>query len=83
MNNMFKEFKRVFPDEYVHLGMDEVYYACWNSSPVVAEFMKQHNWTSMHQFEQYHVKKTIKNVKDMGYKYILYQDPADNKVKVK
>lgn len=29
MRDIFQEVVETFPDPYVHLGMDEVYYACW------------------------------------------------------
>jgi len=77
---LVEEVKTVFKDEYIHLGMDEVYYACWKSSPEIAEFMKKHNYTDIHQVEQHYVKRTLKNVKDTGYKYIIWQDPIDNEV---
>ncbi|XP_054715055.1 beta-hexosaminidase subunit beta-like [Uloborus diversus] len=77
---LVEEVKQVFRDEYIHLGMDEVYYACWKSSPEIKEFMKKHNYTSINQVEQHYVKKTLKNVKDTGYKYIIWQDPIDNDV---
>lgn len=77
---LVEEVKQVFVDEYIHLGMDEVYYACWKSSPEIKEFMKEHNYTDYNQVEQHYVKKTLKNVKDVGYKYIIWQDPIDNEV---
>ena len=30
MKKLFQEVYKVFPDPYVHLGMDEVYYDCWS-----------------------------------------------------
>jgi len=29
LKSLYEEIVRVFPDEYVHLGMDEAYPACW------------------------------------------------------
>ncbi|XP_042907427.1 beta-hexosaminidase subunit beta [Parasteatoda tepidariorum] len=77
---LVQEVKSVFRDEYIHLGMDEVYYACWKSNPEITEFMKKHNYTDYNQVEQHYVKKTLKNVKDTGYKYMIWQDPIDNDV---
>lgn len=82
MKEMFKEFHGVFKDHYIHLGMDEVSYACWKSSPEIAEFMKKNNMKAVHEVEEYYVRKTIANVKDVGYKYMMWQDPVDNGVTV-
>jgi hexosaminidase len=81
MKNIFSELKTVFKDEYIHLGMDEVYYECWKSSPVVKKFMEENNYTEVSQFEQHYVSKTLQNVADIGYKYLIWQDPIENGVK--
>ncbi|CAN7989398.1 unnamed protein product, partial [Ixodes hexagonus] len=82
MTNIFREIKHVFKDEYVHLGMDEVYYACWESSPEIKRFMNYHNYTSVSQVENFYVKKTLNNLKRLGGKYIIWQDPIENNVQV-
>lgn len=63
--------------------MDEVYYACWRSSPEIKDFMNSRGMKELHQVEQYYIERTLQNVKDIGYKYMMYQDPADNGVKVR
>uniref|UniRef100_A0A9J8A149 Beta-hexosaminidase n=1 Tax=Cyprinus carpio carpio TaxID=630221 RepID=A0A9J8A149_CYPCA len=41
MASLLKEVKFVFPDSYVHLGGDEVSFACWQSNPNVRKFMEK------------------------------------------
>ncbi|EEC11560.1 beta-hexosaminidase A, putative, partial [Ixodes scapularis] len=81
MRDIFQEVVETFPDSYVHLGMDEVYYACWNSSPEIAAFMKEQGFDAVNQVEQYYVKRTLDNVQNLGAKYMIWQDPIDNDVK--
>lgn len=52
MLDLFKEFKTIFKDDFIHLGMDEVYYSCWRSNPDIIEWMKKNNMTSLHEIEQ-------------------------------
>lgn len=80
MRNIFREVIEVFKDRYIHLGMDEVYYYCWESSPEIAEFMKEHGFRTVSQLEQYYVQRTLANVRELGAKYMIWQDPIDNNV---
>lgn len=80
MRNIFKEIIGTFKDKYIHLGMDEVYYACWESSPEIAAFMKQQGFDSVNQVEQYYLRTTMANVQKLGAKYMIWQDPIDNDV---
>ena len=79
----FNEIRDVFSDEYIHLGMDEVYYDCWQSNPDIAKFMQEKGFVNISQVEQYYVHRTLENVRDLGYKYMTWQDPVDNGVKVR
>uniref|UniRef100_L7LXZ6 Beta-hexosaminidase n=1 Tax=Rhipicephalus pulchellus TaxID=72859 RepID=L7LXZ6_RHIPC len=80
MRNIFREVIEVFKDRYIHLGMDEVYYSCWESSPEIAEFMKKHGFRTVSQLEQYYVQRTLANVQELGAKYMIWQDPIDNNI---
>lgn len=80
MKAIYSEFKATFKDEFIHLGMDEVFYACWKSNPDIAQFMEQNGMKQYNEVEEYYIKETLKNVRDIGYKYIIWQDPVDNGV---
>ncbi|KAL1440442.1 hypothetical protein MTO96_009481 [Rhipicephalus appendiculatus] len=80
MKSIFQEVIETFKDEYIHLGMDEVYYSCWESSPEIAEFMREQGFDAVNQVEQYYVKRTLANVHNLGAKYMIWQDPIDNDV---
>ena len=83
MLELFQEFKAIFKDNYLHLGMDEVYYSCWMSNPDIIEWMQKMNFTSLHEIEQYYVERTLANVKNkVKIRYQQWQDPLDNGVKV-
>lgn len=73
MSELFAEVKSLFPDKFIHLGMDEVYYGCWESNPEIREFMARNQMTDVNQVEEYYVRNTIANVKGLGYSYMTWQ----------
>ena len=46
----------IFKSNMIHLGGDEVNTACWDSTPAVAAWMKEHGYTA-DQAYAYFVKK--------------------------
>ena len=80
--DLFTEIRGLFKDEYIHLGMDEIYPECWESNPEVREFMALHSMRSTTELEQYYAQRTIANAKQIGYKYMIWQDPLDKGVQV-
>ncbi|XP_037046668.1 beta-hexosaminidase subunit alpha-like [Bradysia coprophila] len=78
MTDFLKEIvDSVSKDKYVHLGMDEVYYACWQSSPVIAEFMRNNNFTEMKEVQQYYTERVLENLKNIGGHPIIWHDPIE------
>ncbi len=60
IENLLNEVKTVFPDEpFIHLGMDEVYYACWESNPNITEWMIKNNFNLTKDVEQYFMERTL------------------------
>lgn len=43
LNEFIAEMAKLFPDEYFHIGGDEVNGKEWDSNPRIQEFMKSHN----------------------------------------
>ena len=83
LKNIIAEFKSIFPDEYIHLGMDEVYYDCWKSNPNISEWMRKMNFTEYNQLEAYYSERLLKIAKELNKKVTVWQDVHDNGVKVK
>ena len=44
--------------------------------------MTKNNLKNVAEVEQYYVRRTLENVKNLGAKYMIWQDPIDNGVKV-
>ena len=43
LNDFFAEMAKLFPDQYFHIGGDEVNGKQWDANPKIQEFMKSHN----------------------------------------
>eukprot|EP01121_Diplochlamys_sp_Union-15-3_P016663 TRINITY_DN5718_c0_g1_i1.p1 TRINITY_DN5718_c0_g1~~TRINITY_DN5718_c0_g1_i1.p1 ORF type:complete len:524 (-),score=76.38 TRINITY_DN5718_c0_g1_i1:60-1406(-) len=81
--NFFKEVSRVFPDQYVHVGGDEVSFNCWQSNPEIQEFMASKGWKDYSLLEQYYETQLLAIVSSFGKEYIIWEDVFDNGVKVR
>ena len=82
MNNLLAEVKQSFRDPFIHMGMDEVYYRCWESNPNITQWMKENKFNQTKDVEQYYMEKVLKIANQIGYKVTVWQDVFDNNVKV-
>lgn len=82
MSKLWNEVAKVFPDDYVHLGGDEVSYDCWQSNPQIQKWMAQRNWTNYELLEQYYEQNLIDIVQKTGKKYVVWQEIFDNGLKI-
>ncbi|CAG2114673.1 unnamed protein product, partial [Medioppia subpectinata] len=95
IETLLKEVLNRFPDQYFHLGGDEVDYNCWRSNPDINDFIKQKNifkkTTSMSnkksnepyaKLEEYYVLKVVDIVKKLNRTSIVWQEVFDNNAKL-
>ena len=77
---LLAEAARVFPDEYMHVGGDEVSFACWASNPSVNAWMAAHNFTQGDYagLESYYVQRVLALVQGLGKTPIGWQEVYDN-----
>lgn len=93
LSKFFKEILKVFKDQYIHLGNDEVPLACWNSNQEVRQFMSKINHisnfknegTAAWNFFTERLIQSIKNVstqRENGVKFILWQEAFQSNLNI-
>lgn len=83
LEELFSEVSTVFPDEYIHIGMDESYHHCWASSPEIADFLSnvlKLNATDYSGLEQYYVQRLL-NIVAKKKKVVIWEDPIEKGLK--
>ena len=79
LDRLFGEMASLFPDEYFHIGGDEVVYSIWDKSSSIAEFKKKHNLKDDQALQAYfniEMEKVLSKHKKkmMGWNEILHAD---------
>jgi hexosaminidase len=83
MREFFTEVvQNVTNNKLLHIGMDEVYGECWESSPKIQEFMRQNNYTDWRQVQGHYTKKHVEMIKSLGVTPVAWQDPMDDGVEL-
>lgn len=64
LGKFFSEVVERFPDQFLHVGGDEVHFRssnveCWLSNPGVSAFMKEMEFNSTFELERYYIEKLI------------------------
>ncbi|XP_021035771.1 beta-hexosaminidase subunit beta [Mus caroli] len=82
-NTFFKEISSVFPDQFIHLGGDEVQFQCWASNPNIQSFMKRKGFGSdFRRLESFYIKKILEIISSLKKNSIVWQEVFDDKVEL-
>jgi hexosaminidase len=68
------EMATLFPDEFFHIGGDEVNGVQWGKSPSIQEFMRQHNMKDNQGFHAYFNRRLLTIVQKHGKKMIGWDE---------
>ncbi|XP_053444723.1 beta-hexosaminidase subunit beta [Nycticebus coucang] len=83
LTSFFKEISKVFPDEFIHLGGDEVDFNCWESNPNIRDFMKQKGFgEDFRKLESFYIQKLLDIIATLNKRSVVWQEVFDDKVKL-
>ncbi|KAF0310057.1 Beta-hexosaminidase subunit beta [Amphibalanus amphitrite] len=86
VRRLLEEVTTRFPDKYIHLGGDEVFFGfpCWLSNPDVQAWMEKLNISTAEEVEKAYMQRLLRLVKRLPAKpeYVIWQDVVDNNITV-
>lgn len=83
LSKFFKEISMVFPDQFVHVGGDEVDFTCWKANPDIKSFMKQKGFGSnFTKLESFYIQKLLDNISALKKGSIVWEEVFDNTEKL-
>ncbi|XP_055277833.1 beta-hexosaminidase subunit beta-like isoform X1 [Moschus berezovskii] len=84
LSKLFKEISTVFPDEFIHLGGDEVNFDCWKSNPAVLHFMKNKGFRKKFgKLQSFYMQMVLDMISAMNKRSTVWQEVYDDEGKLK
>lgn len=74
LDGLIAEMTALFPDEYFHIGGDEVNGKQWNANPRIQAFMREHNMKSTEELQAYFSRRIVPIVTKYGKKVIGWDE---------
>lgn len=67
------EIRSLFPDEYLHLGVDEVASACWESNPQIQSYLAAKGLENV-DLPYMYLERFTANMSTLGWKQMVWQE---------
>lgn len=83
MQQLFKELIEVFPDNFIHLGADEVGYECWSTNQDIQNYMKMKGYSHYDQLQSEYVEKVLEMVNGLNATAIVWQEAFTSGLKLR
>eukprot|EP00980_Cylindrotheca_fusiformis_P007954 scaffold1697_cov120-Cylindrotheca_fusiformis.AAC.36 len=74
VRTVYSDLSKVFPDDFVHVGGDEVDFSCWQNSSRISNWMKTHNMTKSVELYEYFETRLLNIVKNQSKTPIVWQE---------
>lgn len=73
MNVVFSEIRRIFPDEYIHLGGNEIDTTCWESNPQIQNYLAVNGLDSS-DLPYLYLERFSADIEKFGWKQMVWQE---------
>jgi hexosaminidase len=77
LDRFIAEMAALFPDEYLHIGGDEVNGKAWESSPRIQEFMRAHGMKKSGELQALFIGRVVKLVLKHGKRPVGWDEVLD------
>lgn len=77
VKHLFSELAEVFPDEYVHVGGDEVNPTWWRANPTIQVWMAEHGMDSTHALQTWFIRQLGDHLATLGRRLIGWDEVLD------
>jgi hexosaminidase len=74
VETIYNDLKDLFPDDYVHVGGDEVAFDCWGEDEKISKWMKEHNMNSTVDLYDYFETRLLRIVEKVEKTPIVWQE---------
>lgn len=82
MEKLLTEIVEVFPDNYIHIGGDEVGFECWESNAEIGDYMTKNKVQNYQMLEEIYIQRIVDTVHSLNASSVVWQEVFENGVRL-